>query len=91
MSRTLAIALLISVLCSLCAIDASACSTCFGDENSPQTHGMNAAIITMLGTTYFLFAGMVAMAFFLWRKARLAAEPHAEDEAEVPAGEIAHG
>ena len=31
------------------ANEAAACATCFGDPDSPQTHGMNAAIIVMLG------------------------------------------
>jgi len=30
---------------------ASACSVCFGDPNDAQSHGMNMAILTLLGVT----------------------------------------
>lgn len=45
-----------------------ACATCFGAEGDPQTEGLNAAIITMLGVTYTLFSGMALAAFLMWRK-----------------------
>lgn len=45
-----------------------ACATCFGAQDDPQTQGMNAAILTLLGVTYGLFAAMIAAGFVLWRK-----------------------
>jgi hypothetical protein len=45
-----------------------ACASCFGDPNDPQTHGMNAAILTLLGVTYGLFLAMFAMGFVIWRR-----------------------
>ena len=49
---------------------AHACSTCFGAAGDPQTEGRNAAILTLLITTYTLFTGMIAAAFILWRRGR---------------------
>ncbi len=73
-----------------------ACATCFGDQDSPQTQGMNMAIFTLLGVTYTLFAGMLCMAFFLWRHNRgAAASAEAEDNhassAEYSDTEMGHG
>lgn len=49
---------------------AHACSTCFGAAGDPQTEGRNAAILTLLITTYTLFTGMLAAVFVLWRRAK---------------------
>jgi hypothetical protein len=66
---------------------AHACATCFGAAGDPQTEGRNAAILTLLITTYTLFAGMIAAAFLLWRRARkLAATNIAPDLAEADRG-----
>jgi hypothetical protein len=54
-----------------------ACATCFGAADDPQTHGMNAAILTLLSVTYGLFFTMGAAGFVLWRRARLATDPPA--------------
>ena len=50
------------------APSAYACATCFGAEGDPQTEGLNAAIITLLGVTYTLFIGMAVTAFYYWKK-----------------------
>jgi len=34
-----------------------ACAACYGDPNSPLTHGANMAIFTMLGVTGTVLAG----------------------------------
>ena len=50
------------------AQSAYACATCFGAEGDPQTEGLNAAIITLLGVTYTLFIGMAVTAFYYSKK-----------------------
>lgn len=50
--------------------DLWACATCFGAPDDPQTQGMNAAILTLLGVTYTLFLGMIAAAVVIWHKSR---------------------
>ncbi len=58
---------------------AHACSTCFGAADDPQTEGRNAAILTLMITTYTLFSAMIAVAFLLWRRGqKLATELAAE-------------
>jgi hypothetical protein len=48
--------------------DVFACATCFGNEDDTQTHGLNGAIITMLGVTYTLFTSMAVAGVVLWRR-----------------------
>ncbi len=60
-----------------------ACSTCFGAAGDPQTEGRNAAILTLLITTYTLFTGMLAAVFILWRRAK---KIHAAELAEINRG-----
>lgn len=40
---------------------ASACSVCFGDPDDPQSHGMNMAILTLLGVTGSVLGSIVAV------------------------------
>jgi len=47
-----------------------ACAVCFGAKGDPQTEGLNMAIITLLGTTYTLFAGMIAVGIVVWRRSK---------------------
>jgi hypothetical protein len=47
-----------------------ACAVCFGAKGDPQTEGLNMAILTLLGTTYTLFAGMIAVGIILWRRSK---------------------
>jgi hypothetical protein len=37
---------------------AAACATCFGDPQSPQTQGMNNAILTLLGVVGVVYVGV---------------------------------
>ncbi len=39
---------------------ASACSVCFGDPDNAQSHGMNMAILTLLGVTGGVMGTVVA-------------------------------
>ena len=39
---------------------AQACATCFGDPSAPAAQGMNWAIITLLGVTGGVLAGVIA-------------------------------
>jgi hypothetical protein len=78
-----------------------ACSTCFGDPNDPQSQGMNAAILTLLGVTYGVFFAMFAAGFVIWRRSRRSGamlEVSADSEiappvpaASDPGPEAAHG
>ena len=68
-----------------------ACAVCFGAPDDPQTRGMNAAILTLLGVTYTLFMGMIATGFVLWRKSRQAAEAESADEDGASGMEPHHG
>lgn len=65
-----------------------ACATCFGAQDSPQTQGMNMAILTLLGVTYTLFAAMLTTAFVLWRRNRRVPERAATEDSAVPPPEI---
>ncbi len=40
---------------------ASACSVCFGDPDDPQSHGMNMAVLTLLGVTGSVIGSIVAV------------------------------
>lgn len=37
---------------------ALACSTCYGAPDSPQTHGMNNAILTLIGFVGLMYVGI---------------------------------
>ncbi len=45
-----------------------ACAVCFGDANSQQAQ--NVGIFVMLGVTGVVLAGFVALAVYLWWRAR---------------------
>ena len=47
-----------------------ACAVCFGAKGDPQTEGLNMAILTLLGTTYTIFGGMIVMGILLWRRSK---------------------
>ncbi len=83
MMRSLS-SILIGLMCAVGhARPVWACATCFGAQDSPQTQGMNMAILTLLGVTYTLFGGMLTTAFVLWRRNRTASEH--PDEKEIAA------
>ena len=73
--------ILIGLMCAVgYARPAWACATCFGAQDSPQTQGMNMAILTLLGVTYALFGAMLTTAFVLWRRNRTPPEPADAEE-----------
>ncbi len=47
---------------------AVACPTCFGAPDSPQTEGLKWAILSLLGITGTVLAGMSAFFFYLRKK-----------------------
>ena len=51
-----------------------ACAVCFGDPNSAQIHGQNAAIFTLLGVTGLVLTGFIVVIIQFARRARLAKE-----------------
>lgn len=62
-----------------------ACAVCFGAKGDPQTEGLNMAILTLLGTTYTLFGGMIALGIVLWRRSKQISAAQAEVQ-ETPRG-----
>ena len=72
MSRLVSSFLVACVGVAMYAPPVWACATCFGAQDSPQTQGMNMAILTLLGVTYTLFGAMLTTAFVLWRRNRTA-------------------
>ena len=59
------------LLIALLAPAAHACSVCFGDPESPQTAGMNAAIGTLLGVTLVVLTGVALFGgMVMWRFAQ---------------------
>ena len=59
--------------CLVCATIAQAgygCAACFGDKDSPMTHGMNAGIFVLLGFIGLLLASFAAFFVYLWWRAK---------------------
>jgi heme/copper-type cytochrome/quinol oxidase subunit 2 len=48
----------------------SACAVCFGDPDDAQTKGMNMAIFVMIGVTYLVVLGLLAMFITLTVRAK---------------------
>ena len=51
--------------------DLWACSVCFGDPNSPIVHGAKAGVAVLLGIVVLVIGGIVGVAFYWVRRARL--------------------
>jgi hypothetical protein len=67
-----AVVLLLALAIGMLAEPASACSTCFGAEDSSLTKGMNSAILTLLGIIGAVQVGFVTMfTGFIVRSRRL--------------------
>ncbi len=49
---------------------AGACAVCYGAADSPQTAGLNAAILFLLGVVALVQAGLVAMFVAIARRGR---------------------
>ena len=48
-----------------------ACAVCFGDPNSPLTHGARAAVWVLLGVITFVLLAIAGVAMYWVRRARL--------------------
>ena len=70
MKKTLILALFASVV--LFSKDLFACAVCFGDPNSPMTHGAKLAVFFLLGVVGVVLTSIVGVAMFWTRRARLA-------------------
>lgn len=68
--------------CSLIVVGAAtACSVCFGDPDNAQSHGMNMAILTLLGVTGGVLSAIAAFGITIAlriRRAELAAAANEE-------------
>jgi hypothetical protein len=63
---------------ALCGVNsAHACLTCMGADSTTGP-ALNGAIFFMLGVLGTVFAGIGAVAFSFWRRARSPLPPHAE-------------
>ncbi|MEI6083264.1 MAG: hypothetical protein WCS70_03075 [Verrucomicrobiota bacterium] len=51
-----------------------ACAVCFGDANSSQVRGQNAAIFTLLGVTGLVLTGFIVIIIRFARRARVVNE-----------------
>jgi len=59
------------VVSSVFLQDCWACSVCFGDPNSPMTHGAKAGVTVLLGFVGVVLGGILAVTVFWIRRARL--------------------
>ena len=50
-------------LCLQAISNARACAVCYGEPNHPMTQGVEFAMITMLGVTYTVLLGILAVFF----------------------------
>ncbi|MGA7159359.1 MAG: hypothetical protein WBZ48_00015 [Bacteroidota bacterium] len=48
-----------------------ACGACYGAADSPATHGMNFAILSMIGVTGGVLAALTSFFLYLRKRARL--------------------
>lgn len=48
-----------------------ACPVCFGEENSSMTEGIRVAILTLMGVTGTVFAGIVTFALYMRKRSKL--------------------
>ena len=71
MSRFLKIVTLVSVVYFAVLQNSWACSVCFGDPNSPMTHGAKAGVAVLLGIVGAVLGGILAVAIYWTRRAKL--------------------
>jgi len=53
----------------LSAQPALACSVCFGDPNSPMTHGVQAGVLVLLAVVGVVLTGLASLLLFWMRRA----------------------
>jgi len=61
--------------------NAWACAVCFGDPNSPMSHGARAGVLFLLGVVVVVLSGILGMTLFWAKRARAIAQ------GSVPASE----
>jgi uncharacterized membrane protein len=71
MSRLLKVVTSLLVIYVALLQNSWACSVCFGDPNSPMTHGAKAGVAVLLGIVGVVLGGILAVAFFWMRRAKL--------------------
>ena len=49
---------LLAIACIALPPAANACATCYGAPDSPETHGMNNAILTLIGFVGLMYVGI---------------------------------
>ena len=62
--------LAVSVILLLLPDAALACGSCYGAADSPQTNGLNYAILSMIGVTGGVLAAMTSFFLYLRKQAR---------------------
>lgn len=53
---------------------AAACATCYGAPDSPMTHGMNNAILLLIGVVGMVYVGIVKVIWDFRRRSKRLAE-----------------
>jgi Mn2+/Fe2+ NRAMP family transporter len=71
MSRLLKVVTSVLVIYVALLQNSWACSVCFGDPNSPMTHGAKAGVAVLLGIVGAVLGGILAVAFYWMRRAKL--------------------
>jgi len=56
---------------------AEACPACWGDADSPQFRGMQAAVFFLLGVTGIVMGGFVSLFVYFWKRGRKVAMDNA--------------
>jgi len=66
---TVSLPILVCSAALLSAQPALACSVCFGDPNSPMTHGVQAGVLVLLGVVGVVLTGLASLLLFWMRRA----------------------
>ena len=69
--RLLGLSLFVALVISTMPDLAQACGSCYGAADSSATSGMNFAILSMLGITGSVLAGLASFFLFLRKRARV--------------------
>ena len=65
----LSLVILACLAALLSAQPALACSVCFGDPNSPMTHGVQAGVLVLLAVVGVVLTGLASLLLFWMRRA----------------------
>ncbi len=78
-----------AILCLICFSPAAlACATCYGDPDDPQTHGMNMAILFMLGVVATMLSLFTAFFVHLRIRAKLVTNENLDSQNAGPFLEV---